>query len=463
MIRLNNVTFTYAKSNQGIKNINLHIPKGQFVVLTGRSGSGKTTVTRIINGLAGSFYEGDFEGKISLNSVDASTLEMWKRGKLVGSIFQDPKSMFFSPKVEGEVAFGCENYGYETNEIRRRVAKAIKQLGINELRDKNLMNLSNGEKQKVGIASIHAVEPDIYVFDEPSSNLDVEATKQLGLLMKYLKDKGKTIVVSEHRIWYLMNLVDTFVLMENGIIKETITPEMLRKKQSSKLINLGLRSINKPDLHMKINENTSKEQPPAILKIESLSFGYHKTTVFKNLSFTVNKGDIAAVTGLNGTGKTTLAKVLCGLLKEKQGTVLLDGEPIRKSKRKNLIRFIPHETDSQLFAENLIEEVMLTCVNTKENVEKAKALLESMGLFEYKDRHPITLSGGQKQRLVLATSLMDERPVLIFDEPTSGLDAGNMLLVAQAMKKASKRGMTILIITHDREMIKECCNKVISI
>lgn len=430
-------------------------------MLTGVSGSGKTTVTRIINGLAPSFYEGELTGEIRLDGKNASQLSMWERGTLVGSIFQDPRSQFFSPQVEGEIAFGCENLGHSHEEICRRVERAITDLKIEDLQGRNLYHLSNGEKQKVAIASIRSIGPKIYIFDEPSSNLDTEAIRQLGKLMKKLKDEGCTVVVSEHRIWYLMTLADRFLCLKNGEIEREILAEDMKKTSSDELNAMGIRNTSFVPCTLMNQKGVCARLSKLQLEVDTINFRYHKEEVLLNFSLVAHGGEIIAITGQNGTGKTTLAKILCGLYRPQKGAIRLNSEIMNRRQRIKHIRFIPHDTAAGLFAESVREELLLTVDKTQATAERADGFLRIFGLYGYRDRHPATLSGGQKQRLVLASALMDEADVMIFDEPTSGLDANNMRLVADAIKKAAETGAVVFIITHDGELVQECCNRVL--
>ncbi len=465
MIDLNNVCFSYAGSidGEGVKNFNLHVCKGEFVVLTGESGSGKTTVARIINGLAPAFYEGQLTGKVILNGKDASTLSMWERSTIVGSVFQDPRSQFFSPQVEGEIAFGCENLGFDYDSIHQRVDRAIEDMEMQGLKGRSLLHLSSGEKQKVAITSIRAVGPQIYIFDEPSSNLDTEAAIQLGLLMKKLKEEGCTVVVSEHRIWYLMNLADRFLYLKDGCIDIQMSAGEMNQLPSVTLKNMGIRSRELVPCVLEEKEYGHRKPSGTELAACEISFRYKKEEVLHGFSIEAYGGEIIAVTGCNGTGKTTLAKILCGLYKPNKGVIRLNGKDVNQKQRMKQIRFIPHDTASGLFAESVRGELLLMLDKTEAAFSKADGLLRTFGLYEYKERHPATLSGGQKQRLVLAAALMEDAQIMILDEPTSGLDAQNMCLVAGAMKHAAALGKSILIITHDGELIHECCTRVVQI
>ena len=228
VIQFEDVSFEYpGAETESIHHISLDIKKGEFLVLTGGSGCGKTTLTRLINGLAEQFYEGTLKGRVTLLGRSISEYPLYEIGKKVGSIFQDPKSQFFASITEDEIAFGCENYGVPYEELDGRVSSAIKRINGDMLRGKEIYPMSSGEKQKIAVASVNAVDPEIYVFDEPSANLDMYSVEALKNLMSALKAEGHTIIVAEHRLYYLTDLADRFLYMENGSIKEEWTAQEL--------------------------------------------------------------------------------------------------------------------------------------------------------------------------------------------------------------------------------------------
>ena len=457
VVSFENVSFQYpGAKGSSVKDINLDIKSGEFVVLTGGSGCGKTTITRIINGLAEKFYEGTLTGKTSLLGCPISDYPVYEIGKLVGSIFQDPRSQFFASITEDEVAFGCENYGAPFEELETRVAEAVRGINGEMLLGKEIYPMSSGEKQKIAVASVSAVNPKIYVFDEPSANLDMFSVEALKGLMGKLKEEGHTVLVAEHRLYYLTDLADRFLYMENGRLEKEWSSEELLQLPERERKTIGIRIA---DLHKIETAIPEKAKQSEILSVCALSFAYRRKPVFENLSFKAYSGDLIAVIGHNGVGKTTLANILCGIKKEKSGKVSYCGREVSRKRRRDFAYFVTQNTDSQLFGDSVAEELKLNRKNAEDG--QIEELLRLYGLYEWCDFHPATLSGGQKQRLTLAVSDWIDTPVLILDEPTSGLDFQNMRRISDHLKSLAEKGKTILIITHDFEFAAMTCNRAL--
>lgn len=457
VIQFEDVSFEYpGAETESIHHIDLDVKEGEFLVLTGGSGCGKTTLTRLINGLAEQFYEGTTRGCVTLLGRSISEYPLYEIGKKVGSIFQDPKSQFFASITEDEIAFGCENYGVPYEKLDGRVSNAIKRINGDMLRGKEIYPMSSGEKQKIAVASVNAVDPEIYVFDEPSANLDMYSVEALKKLMCELKAEGHTVVVAEHRLYYLTDIADRFLYMENGSIKEEWTHGELLSFPEKKRQNIGIRAADLRHIEVDIPPRKEKD---ITLEVKELAFSYRKHLVFHDISFQAYAGDLIAVVGHNGIGKTTLSNILCGRKKEKAGRILYSGKDISKGRRKNFAYFVMQNTDCQLFGDSVEEELVLNGKGSTQ--EQRDDLLKMYGLFEWKDRHPATLSGGQKQRLTLAVSDWIDTPILILDEPTSGLDYKNMARISEHLKALAGKEKTILIITHDYEFAAMTCNRVL--
>ncbi len=459
-IKLKNVSYTYNGREMQLKNISLNVKQGEVVLLTGRSGCGKTTLTRIINGLIPHFFEGEFSGDIFIDKNNAIDMKMWERGEMIGNVFQDPRSQFFANEVEGEIAFSCENYGLTHDMIRKQVNNSIKWTDIVHLKGRKLVNLSYGERQKVAIASANAINPKIYVMDEPSANLDMASANQFALLLKKLKSEGATIVIAEHRIYYLIDIADRIVYMTNGEISAEFTPKELMEMDYKKIESLGFRT---PDLsRLKHNFKSSGFSGDKSISLKNIDVTLNRSEILNDISFSADVGEVVAVIGSNGAGKSTLGRLMAGLVKEKQGKVVLNNKTLKARARRGLIWYIMQDLDSQMFGESLLAELLIGNTKpTKELEDKAVSLLKKLGLYKLRNTHPQCLSGGQKQRLVLGAALMRDTKVLILDEPTSGLDGVNMRKVAKLIRGLSDEDRTIFVITHDYELIMNLCDRII--
>ena len=449
------MNFQYAGSETGVIDICLHVRKGECIVLTGPSGNGKTTLIRLVNGLAPAFYTGQFSGCIQIDGKDRSGEPLWKRGKTVGSVFQDPGSQFFSSEMPGEVAFGCENYGFPHEKIILRTDTAIRRFHLERLSSRSLDVLSSGEKQRTAVAAVYAMNPPIYVCDEPTANLDEQGVAELRETLQGLKQEGCTLLIAEHRLYWLMDLADRFVYIRDGAVQWERTPEQMRRLSSETLEQMELRAVRQ--------YRSTRLSPPIgigtpILSLRGLSCKRRNHTIWENLNLAAWSGQIIAITGYNGVGKTTLAKIVAGLERPSKGNIFLHGRKAGSAQRRKCCWYSSNDTGTQFFTNSVTEELLLGGSRTEERLEKARNLLKKFGLYPYKDAHPVVLSGGQKQRLSIACGLLSGREILLLDEPTSGLDGGNMRKIASSLVHAASEGKTILVITHDEELIQVCCD-----
>lgn len=493
MIEIKNTAFHYTGLDKGgLKNINLKIMDSECVLLCGASGCGKTTLTRLINGLIPHFYKGALSGEVIVNGKNIGEQELYSLAGVVGSVFQNPRSQFFSVDTDGEITFGPENTGLPKEEILKRKKNVITELNLRDLMKRSLFDLSGGEKQKIACGSVAALLPHIILLDEPSSNLDWSAIRDLRKIMKLWKNQGKTIIISEHRLWYLKDIIDRVLYLEQGEIVHEWTQERFAALSDSELASYELRPLNLEERYIQAFSGdtviTDKDIDKVSDKKEILGELQKKRIVIKDLYFTYTPkkylffkkrlspvdadsctlripflsaklGEIIGIIGNNGSGKSTFLRCLCGLEKTCIGTVSIDGKIYtRKNLTKNCY-MVMQDVNHQLFTDSVITEVMLSMEHPDE--KKAEKILASLDLLQYKDKHPMALSGGQKQRVAIASAMAADAVMLLFDEPTSGLDYRHMKEVSALLKELAKKGKTIFVATHDPELAAECCDRTI--
>ena len=458
MIEMKNVSFFYQGNEQAnaIQDLSLSIPKGQVIVLCGESGCGKTTVTRLMNGLIPNFYKGKLTGEIRVDGRDIIKMPLYEIAESTGSVFQNPRSQFFNVDTDSELSFACENLGYPKDEITARVNETVKDFNIQRLLGKSLFHLSGGEKQIIACASVCAAAPDVIILDEPSSNLDVRHIAILAGIIRKWKDQGKTVIISEHRLYYLTGMADRFVCLVKGKIALDLSTEELRKLDTQRLSALGLRTLD-----------VSRLKPGSIhiggsqsLRFDHFSFSYkHHEKCLQVEDLCVPKQEIIAMIGNNGAAKSTFGRCLCGI--EKAG-ILHDGnEALPYKARLKKCYMVMQDVNHQLFTESVLDELLISMKSPNEKV--ALEILAQLGLSAYAKRHPMSLSGGEKQRVAVATALASDREYIVLDEPTSGLDYKHMVEVALCLKQLKQLGKTVFVITHDVELIYHCCTYVVHI
>ena len=464
MIDIDHVSFQYSGAErENLQNFNLQIEKGECVVLTGESGCGKTCVTRLINTLIPHFYEGEMSGTVLIDGVDTRTIQPHDLSDKIGSVFQNPRSQFFSLDTDSEIVFGMENKGMPYQVMLDRYQQTIQELHIEKLKDRNLFDLSGGQKQTIAFASVYALNPNIFVLDEPSSNLDPEAIQELRRLLLLIKAQGKTIIVSEHRLYFLNGIADRIVLMEHGKLKQSWSASDFALLSTEQIKALGLRSYT--PTRLELPETTPSRNDTPAVEVKDLAIGSEKgEPVAQHLNFCVYPGEIVGVVGKNGCGKSTLARTLCGLQKELHGEVLYKNSTVPSKRRIKKAYLVMQDPDYQLFTDSVYQELLLALSDQKDKDEKRiDDILDELNLTIYKERHPMSLSGGQKQRTAIGVAALRDAEVLIFDEPTSGLDYKNMESVAGILSALSKRGKAILVISHDNELLMKICSRVIRV
>jgi energy-coupling factor transport system ATP-binding protein len=515
IISAENVSFQYkGATDLSLRKITIELTENKIYLLCGPTGSGKTTFIRALNGLIPHFYPGLYYGYLKVNGLDTVDSNTSKLSEHVGMVFQNPENQLFAMNVERELAFGLENLGYPQEEIRRRINKAITLLKLESIRYRPPYQLSGGEQQKVAIASLVSMEPDVLVFDEPLSNLDPQSAEEImHILVQLQKEHHKTLIIVEHRIEYVLPFTDNVILFKDGQIIEQgpltdvvehepffrlgldLPPLLLWfKKQRELGIYQGAlplshdakqkaliailqkkeqtecedHQIKKPS-HQVIIE--SMPQIPHII-FDQVTFRYKQgiqsNVALNNISTTLYSGEIVGIIGPNGAGKSTFVRCINGLRRPEQGIIWVQGKSIKKIPEYQLaqqVGVIFQNPEHQLFASTLEEELQFSLKNlhlsSEEFQKRIDQTLIQLKLSEFKDRSPFQISGGQKKKASIATILCRHTPILIFDEPTIGQDAEEKRNLAELMIAEQKHGHTILVISHDLDFISQIATRIL--
>lgn len=465
-VELRNVSFTYEGFDApAIKDVSFSVAPGECIVLCGESGCGKTTATRIVNGLAGGFYEGSRTGEVLVTGRDVDDLEDWELASLTGSVFQNPRTQFFNLDTTGEIAFGMENLGVPREEMHRRVRDVASELGIDRLMDRGIFELSGGQMQSVAFASVRACEPSVYVLDEPSSNLDPLSMDRLASFVSKAKARGCSVIVAEHRLAYLSNVADRYLLFENGSVAAEWDARRFLRLTDAQRESCGLRSSEPPRLESLLSLLACPASAFPAVEARGIYAGYKRgRPVLEGATVAFDPGCVVGVVGRNGAGKSTLLKCLAGVKKEELGHVRFRGEVVPFKKRHEHAFLVMQDPDYQLFRPSVLDELASAAPSSPDPDEpRLKAVLEAFGLGDVAGRHPASLSGGQKQRCVCAIASESGAQALLLDEPTSGLDFRNMERLALILREEASRGKTVAVVSHDTEFLSRACDQIVLI
>ena len=463
-----------------IDHVSLQARAGEVVMLVGRSGCGKTTVTRLLNGLAPEYFRGSLHGEARVGGLHAGVAAVEDYATEVGSVFQNPKTQYFHANSTDELAFPCENAGMEPSEIRRRIRERLRAFDVEHLHDRNIVDCSGGQQQQLAVVAATMLDPGVLVLDEPTSNLDAEAMERLRNMVKRLKRDGIAIVIAEHRLAWVADLADRYVVFDAGRVVGEYTAEHFHALPESQRRAWGLRALELSGPRGQVERIAQRAEPSGekpVIATRGLKVGYERRRLFGRTKrgFVREVGDvnlfagqIVGLIGRNGAGKSTFVKTVCGLVEPVAGEILVDGRAAKPGRLSALCAMVMQDVNYQLFASSVREEMLLEAmqhVRTAEDAqrvrERADGILRQLGLLDFAERHPMTLSGGQKQRLAIGVALMGEKRVVVLDEPTSGLDRHHMLQVGALMRDLADRGVCVLVVTHDDELAAEVCDRIV--
>ena len=454
MVEIENLSLSYGNNKKVLKNISLNIKKGECILLTGKSGSGKSSIINSINGLAVRYDGASIDGSIRIRNKDIKNLKLYEISMLVSSVFQNPKTHFFNVNTTLELLFYLENIGLSRYEMDKRLTEMLNLFPIEHLLNRDIFKLSGGEKQILCIAASYISGTEIIVLDEPSSNLDEENIKVIKEMLVQLKDKGKTLIISEHRIFYLMDIIDKIFLIKDGEIQSEYTKIDFMKFSTKKLNELGLRDKIKTKLTVPEIKNSGNFN---VKNIEFKFNGVDNKLLLKNISFEMGK--IYGIVGTNGLGKSTLLRCLIGCERKSKDEIYLDGKRLSKTDRIKISSLVMQDVNHQLFTDSVMSEVSLGIKNVE--ISYVEDILKKLDLYELKDCHPMSLSGGQKQRVAIASVLHKNSKLLFFDEPTSGMDYYNMMNISHLINECKSNEKIIFIVSHDQEFLNSIADYVV--
>lgn len=496
VIKIQDLTYYYPESGKpALDNINLEITGGQFVLLVGGSGCGKSTLIRALSGLIPDFYGGTYRGKVFLNGKEIRQLDRRSLVRRVGMVFQDPESQLVMTNVEQEVAFGLENLGLPNSLMKRRVMEVTGALALSGYLHGFIPELSGGQKQKVALASVLAMQPEILVLDEPTSQLDPVAGEEILAMVRRLNEEnGITVILVEQRLERCFHLADRVLVMENGRILYDGVPESVARwaaKNKSPFIPPLARlfaGVGFPEVPLTVkqgreiikayypfpglrNRNPKIKRAEAagdecLVDIQNLWFTYPSgKEALKNINLKIRPGDFTVIMGENAAGKTTLLKNITGLLKPGRGQVKVlnrDTKKVSVEELASTIGYLSQDPNDYLFLPTVREELAFTLSNMCRSDDGVSAeILQRLQLTSYAETNPRDLSSGERQRVALASVLVARPQVLLLDEPTRGLDyrlkaeLGDILLQLQAEGKA------VLVVTHDVEFAAEYAESIV--
>ena len=456
MVNIERVNFSYRGRQPALKDFSLHVKKGECVLLCGASGSGKSSITKLMNGLIPHYDEGEFTGEVRIDGESTREMGIYRISRVVSSVFQNPKTHFFNINTTLELLFYLENQGCSREEMNRKLEEVQQLFPIGHLLNRSIFDLSGGEKQILSIAAAYVAGTAMLVLDEPSSNLDLYYAEMVGEMLRKLKGKV-TIVISEHRFAYIRDIIDEVYLISEGEISRHFSKEEFFALSEAERRKLGLRSLVQEELKQP-EETKKKGQKFEILKLSEVFRDGSGGIDMENVSFAM--GTVVGVVGKNGTGKSTFFRALMGLEKRAQVSVSLDGVPLTKKQLTKKSFLVMQDVNHQLFTDSVEEEVKIGI--PEENLEKVEPTLKKLGLWELKDCHPMSLSGGQKQRVAIASALLSGVQILCFDEPTSGMDYENMLRISDLIRDCSNEENIIFIISHDNEFLNGIVEEVLN-
>ncbi len=475
MIEFKDFSFSYEGGNEAVKKVNLRIEAGEFVLLCGPSGGGKSTILRALNGLIPHYFRGKMAGKVIVDGLDTSSHPVHELFSRVGMVFQNPDSQLFTGTVEREMAFGLESLGLPRHEIAERVVWAAEVLGIKHLLSRPPRLLSGGEKQLVAIGAMLALKPSVLALDEPLAHLDPAGARRVTEALQEVNRLGTTVIVAEHRIRCFLPYVTRMIVVADGEIRLDGPPRQVLKEPVEEFgLNLPApvrlsRKLGLPEVLLTVEEAlpyaqaSFKPSPPepgpdafsVVVKCQDLDQVLDGRAVLERVNLEIKGGKIIAIVGANGAGKTTLIKHFNALLKPFSGVVEVLGVDTRRAKVSELASRVGiafQNPEEQLFTSSVREEILVAPRFLKRLDEGwIRELGELFGLTKLIDRPPLSLSEGEKRRVAFASILASKPEIVVLDEPTAGQDEIFRRHLVELLRTMKEKGHTTVLVTHDLE------------
>ena len=499
---IKNLSFAYPKSETKVlDNINLEIEKGEYIVLCGSNGSGKTTLLRHLKSVLAPY--GKTEGDVCFDGTPLKDVSLRDQSMKIGYVMQDPDAQIVTDKVWHELAFGLESLGCDVRTMRMRVAEMASYFGIQTWFHKNVTELSGGQKQLLNLASVMAMQPEVLILDEPTSQLDpIAASDLLNTVRKINLELGTTVIITEHRLEDVFHAADRVVLMEKGRIVACDSPRNIGEKLGKADSNLFSTLPSTMQIRYRVGGNLPypltvregrqwltdvfkdieisydsidtvmprEEVEKPVLEIKEAWFRYEKETpdILKGVNLKLEKARIHAVVGGNGTGKSTMLKAICGICRPYRGKIRIFGKDIGKYKSKelfeNCIAMLPQDPKS-LFVKKTVREDLEEMfagkkLTAEEIAHKVAEVARLCRIEHFMDSHPYDLSGGEQQRAALSKVLLCNPEILLLDEPTKAIDNSFKEKFAQILKELTDKGVTVLMVSHDVEFCAKTADVV---
>ena len=491
MISFNQVSLIYPQAQKTIFNdLTFSVPEGELLLIMGQTGSGKSSLLKLINGLVPHHTGGILSGEITVAGRSTRMHRPRELADLIGIVGQNPAEGFVTDTVEEEIAFGMESLGVPREVMRKRVEETLDLLGLAQLRNRSLSTLSGGEAQRVAIAAVLRMHPKVLLLDEPTSALDpIAAEEVLSILARLVHDLGLTIIIAEHRLERVLQFVDRIIHVlgeeNSGQVRIGLPEEIMAQSQSAPpVVLLGkdqdwnplpltvrdARRLAEPlreklaNLSPPIRKSAEVKSLQLILEIKKLVVEYEKKVAVKGIDLEVSQGEVVAIMGRNGAGKSSLLGSAVGITPIKSGQVLLDGKPAPELKGKSLISlvgFVPQEATDLLYGESVLQECAFADRDSQVAPGTTYKILNQLLPDISEIAHPRDLSEGQRLCLVLAIVLAAAPKLLILDEPTRGLDYSAKLRLIKILRSMANEGRSVILATHDVELVAEVATRVV--